>query len=271
MPGGIDYSKWDRMDFSDDDSDADESKTTNNGPRVTRLEQPSQVTLSQTGEIAIAQTEPPALKNTGLFESSDLTIGVVQKKDLPIASFPSIPTSWTEKGGSTQVGDAALLWTQDRATVTLRFLIPVDRSSKGWTVRVQGMLKYIDRKVAVTSEKPTLEICQGEFALLPPTDLPHPVHGSQDDDDDDDDGDNDSDEVDWSIERTDDGTAYITVTFLKAAPMDGVVVWWNRPLEGAAEISMDWRSGAASSSFQQAWDEAHRQFREKMAGPEGET
>ena len=258
MPGGIDYSKWDRMQFSDEDSDADEPKT--NGPRVTRLEQPSQVTVSQTGEIAIAQKESPAQKSTTT--DNDLTL-VAQKKGLPLAS-PSLPDSWTEKGGSTRVGVAECLWTQDRETVTLRFLIPADRSAKGWNVRIKGMLKYLDRKVGVTSDKPTLVICQGDFVLLPPTALPHPVHGAQDDTD-------EEGTVDWNIERSNnDGTAFIAVNLLKAAPMDGVVVWWNRPLEGADEIAMDWRSGAASSNFQQAWDEAHRQFREKMAAEKNE-
>eukprot|EP00977_Amphora_coffeiformis_P024416 scaffold15735_cov152-Amphora_coffeaeformis.AAC.14 len=246
------------MQLSDDDSDADERKTAN-GPRVTRLEQPSQVTVSRTGEIAIAQKEPAA-KKISAAEKSDPTTSVPKKKGLPLTSPPSIPPSWTEKGGSTRVGNTTLMWTQDRAMVTLRFLIPADRCAKGWTVRIKGMLKYVDRKVGVTSDKPTLEIGQGDFVLLPPTPLPHPIHGLQDDIDDDDD-----EAFDWIIERSDEDTAYITVTLQKAAPMDGVVVWWNCPLQGADEIAMDWRSGASSSNFQQAWDEAHRQFREKMA------
>jgi hypothetical protein len=246
---GIDYSKWDRMEFSDDDADEDD------GPRVTRLEQPSHVTLSQTGEVSIRSQQSPG----------DTAETIVS----PSLSFPStkkeasgIPSSWTEKGASTALTDSggaqSVFWTQDRQIVTLRFRVPSDRTSKDWKVSAKGMLKYADRNVGVSSEKPILKIAQGDFVLVEKA-LPRHIHGPQDADK------KEESAVDWTIERSLE-VAYVTVTLLKAAPMDGVVVWWNRPLEGAAEISMDWRESSASATgFQQAWDEAHDRFRQKMA------
>ena len=52
---GIDYSKWDKMDFSDDDDESANSEQ--NIPRVTRLDEPSRVTCYNDGSINIRKGE----------------------------------------------------------------------------------------------------------------------------------------------------------------------------------------------------------------------
>ncbi|KAL7472144.1 hypothetical protein ACHAXS_012459 [Conticribra weissflogii] len=68
---GIDYSKWDRMDFSDDSSSEDDSGGDERPrPHVTSLDQPGRVTLRPDGTLEIGQsaqvapsTNPPGVDN----------------------------------------------------------------------------------------------------------------------------------------------------------------------------------------------------------------
>lgn len=54
----------------------------------------------------------------------------------------------------------------------------------------------------------------------------------------------------------------MTITLYKAVPMEGITIWWKRPLVAMEEISLDWRD-QASGALQDVWKEAHEQFREK--------
>jgi hypothetical protein len=264
---GIDYSKWDRMEFSDDDDD--ESEDESGQPRVTRLELPSQVTLSKTGEVSIHNSPKSPLRDA-VDKITVTTLSVPTASSATQEEALGIPVAWTEKGAATTLQDSggsasSLFWTQDRQIVTLRFPIPSDRSVKNWHVSAPGILTYADRHVGVSSGRPVLQIVQGDDddddkCVLVQKALPQHIHGPPDAADE-----KEKLAVDWTIERYGD-TAYIAVTLNKAAPMHGVVVWWNNPLEDATEIAMDWREKSASASgFQQAWEEAHDQFRQKMA------
>jgi hypothetical protein len=129
----------------------------------------------------------------------------------------------------------------------------VEGDEKIQSVKVQGVLPHADRHCAVGSTKPRLEICNNICCLLE-GDLPHQVHLPQDED-----------EIDWSVER-DDKKKFVLVTLYKAVPMEGVFVWWRRPLMDFPEIEIENESSSASSKskeFVQAWEEAHRLFREK--------
>ena len=247
MPSGIDYSKWDHLEVSDSEDEEDD------GPRVTRLEQPSRVTLSPSGEVAIA---------TGAASKKAPTRPAVT--NAPASSSSStIPQAWTEKGGITKLAhnNTSLVWTQDRTSVTLRFALSTNQ--KKWQVTLRGQLSYADRHVGVSSTtKATLAVQNDSQSLLPPTALPYPVHAAQDDED--------GDAVDWTMERAPNNQAYLCVTLYKAVPMEGVVVWWSRPLEGTDEITLDWRDTPATSKFQEAWDQAHQQFREKLQSQKNE-
>jgi hypothetical protein len=159
---------------------------------------------------------------------------------------------------------------------------------RGWNCRVPGILSYDNRTSAIgtTGDKPRLILTHSNKNNVTLSffdgELPYPVHLAQDDD-----------QVDWSIERIESPTLssilppdsnnsvpFLCVTLFKATPMAGMVLWWNRPFTTCPELAqMEWRksttdhttksggggggTAGAESSFQQAWDEAHRLFKEK--------
>jgi len=85
-------------------------------------------------------------------------------------------------------------------------------------------------------------------------------------------------EVDWEIDATDPRKKFIKITMLKALPMQGLTIWWSRPVLDYPEINVvkdikgrgntTGSEGATSESRQEkmkaTWDEAHRLFREKI-------
>jgi hypothetical protein len=191
-----------------------------------------------------------------------------------------------------------MYWSQDRYSVSIRLeLFPYEAAQ---SVEVVGVTRYIDRFSATGSTKPRL-VCTGTTTstdfiahnvgvvsttqqqqqkssriLLLDGDLPHPVYLAEDDDD-----------IDWSIVRVDSTTTtttnrrFIFITLYKAVPMQGVFIWWRRPLMHLPEL-VDVDSSTTSSStaaatittnntqneaFVKAWDEAHRMFREKKKTP----
>lgn len=301
----IDYSKWDRLDEYSDDS-SDEGSNANAGrsdsPRVTRLDAPSKVTFG--GGVA-ATVEP----SVGTDYSRN-------RAQLPVQPVPSPPPAegkrpkasvgdrtknpecsvnhhetWTDRGGLVMAQPASpnddqgiatttrrLYWSQDRYSVFLRLELH-DREQVE-LVDVPAVVPYTERFSATGSTKPRL-VCRGATGtdasanqqcpvVLLEGDLPHPVHLAEEDED-----------VDWSIVR--DGTStgrFLFITLYKAVPMQGVFVWWRRPLMQFPEVEVDYvkntdgSSGTSSSSsanqdFVKAWDEAHRMFREKKKDATG--
>jgi hypothetical protein len=189
----IDYSKWDRMNFSDSersDSSDDENDT---GPcRVTRLDQPGRVTILPSGEVNVSvnveetssssattsilsSSAEPAKIGATLPPSSTPRTTKTAATDASAAT-PKPPASWTSKGGFVEASN--LYWSQDRYTVVLRFQLPVAdadadvdaadvASSKAkqaqaagvlpWDCHVTGILPYHQRHAAVQS--PTTDYC----------------------------------------------------------------------------------------------------------------
>lgn len=259
----IDYSKWDHI---GDSSDDEEQKQEDATPRVTRLDQPSRI-VTHHGQEGFDVLQPPTKETTasisrGKKESSNTTTDT---------STTAVPvSSWTEKGGVAELklqqaeesSPIIMYWTQDRYTVTLRVPVPHDRPVLN--VQVKGILSYEDRNCAASTLSPPQLTVRSkakksvtDFNLWFQGDLPHAVHLAQEEE-----------EIDWSIERLrgddDDNNRYLTIILSKAVPMEGVFVWWKRPLLQCPET--EWRNETdASSSFQQAWKEAHEQFQANIA------
>lgn len=198
--------------------------------------------------------------------------------------------TWIEKGGLVLVRPPSitddddanddkgsrrrrLYWSQDRYSVSLRVELQTDEDMKGnqSTVTVSGIVSWADRCSAVSSGsiKPRLKCVAKVDTKLSSSlsstdtsriilegDLPHPVHLAQEDED-----------VDWTIVRRhfDPTTRYIQITLYKAVPMQGLFVWWRRPMMEFPEVDVvqDDRSVASSQQFLQAWDEAHKIFQDK--------
>ena len=245
----IDYSKWDNLDVSSSSEDEDDAAT----PRVTRLDAPTSVTFGgKDGSISAAATPSQAPKSASTKPSLPTSTST-----RPTTSKKSTPTSWTDHGGlvkaKTNEGrERSLHWAQDRYSVTLR--LELQSGEKVKSVTVDGILPYSDRFSAVGSTKPKL-VCSSGAEILLEGELPHPVHLSEDDDD----------VVDWSIEDT--GGRFLVITLHKAVPMQGLSVWWRRPLMEFPEVDMnavrgESNQGNASKEFLEAWEQAHKIFRE---------
>jgi hypothetical protein len=238
----IDYSKWDKLDEYDDLSDAETNDSNrlpySQGPRVTRLDQPSSVTRTGTGEIIIQDAtvvaeddecdvvERSVTGSSGSgsgdrsFDRASQAQPSEGKKSDTGRSTLGVPAHWTDKGGSCEYQGTAVHWSQDRLTVTIRVRLPsscdedVDKKishQQGggrYLCTVSRMLPYGRRDSAVIQERCRLMIADrwkggSGGAVVVDGVLPHPVHANQDIDKDVDDvaGDDDDQVVDWVIER----------------------------------------------------------------------
>lgn len=305
----IDYSKWDRLEVSSSDEEDDDCSNNNHAtttPRVTRLEAPSKVTFG--GDSSSIKASPSARSTStntkqGKYPKED---SVSPNKGVDDAIVPSTtrdgdgnelraPPAWTERGGLVVVAandqqqeehrHRNLYWAQDRYSVTLR--LEVKEDEKIGSVDVRGIMPYSDRFVAVGSTKPKLSIrrrgvevnsnsdnessTKGTLLMME-GELPHPVHFAEGDDD-------DENLVDWSVEEADwrnnsHSTKYLTITLHKAVPMQGLSLWWRRPLTEFPEVGLehvkagDSSSNGTSNDFLQAWEEAHKIFREGKQKPQ---
>ena len=212
-----------------------------------------------------------------------------------------------------------LYWSQDRYSVTLRLELHLhghtnnnygeedeeeEKREKIQSVDVNGILPFSDRHCATGSTRPVLR-CQGiitnannnninktkviggnknnnnidpnNLVLLLEGELPHPVYIAEDDDDDD---------VDWSVVQDNSSRRFLMITLYKAVPMQGIFVWWRRPLMHFPELDLQQvkddptttttpvasssasaagsiiEPAAASPDFLKSWEEAHKIFRE---------
>ena len=161
--------QWDHLDeYSDNEDKVEEA------PRVTRLDAPSRITFGG-GSASVIDPQSSASTATGAPTSSVSTPSVVNE-------------AWTQKGGLVTTScNHQLYWCQDRDSVTLRFEVAEEEKIK--SVQVQGVLSYADRKCAVGSTKPRLNICNHQSILLE-GELPHQVHLAEEEEG-----------IDWSVGR----------------------------------------------------------------------
>jgi hypothetical protein len=170
-PGTVDYSKWDHVE--DDSSDEDDG-----GVRVTRLDEPSSVTIpaSNSAESNSGSRVQPARRTEEIdtlhVTPSEIGTSPTNRLSLDVgtvaaATFP--PAPWISKGGFADlspVSDASstppdhsfqpprwLYWNQDRTTVELRIgpIVSIEPSTSRfqWHCQVAGQVAYQDRHCAV--------------------------------------------------------------------------------------------------------------------------
>lgn len=268
MPGGIDYSKWDKIDYGSDDED---SSVNEEAPAVTRLDESSSVTFSSNG-VSIApsptiQKEKEISSKPPVQNDSSISKNVKKRK---------ICT----KNGSSYVDPKSgneILWSQDRNEVNISIIYDCNTiASKDIRVKIHGALSYQDRFSAVGTEN-IIDGVEGSKGKLIVTakgcDEPllqgytgYPVYLPQDEE-----------EIDWEIDVTDSNMKMIRITLLKAVPMQGLTVWWSRPLIHFPEIDVvsgiEGRTSSNSNKdkhdqWKQSWEEAHRMFKEKIKNKE---
>jgi len=223
----IDYSKWDNLDEYSSDEEVQR-------PQVTTLDKPSQVTFGggPASVQASSQVTPPA------------SIANPPKKEDTFVS------TWTEKGGQVRLESGhALYWSQDRYTVSIR--VDLSQEEKVASLHTTGFSSFADRHAAIGTTKPHVLVTLNSGIKLLDCDLPHPVHFPEDED-----------TVDWSVESSG-SRKWLQITFQKAAPMQGLLLWWRRPTMDFEEIDPPTTSREESDKFLESWNEAHRLFREK--------
>ncbi len=232
---GIDYSKWDKMDFSDDDDST--SSTSEKAPRVTRLDKPSQITLSSKG------------------------IEVKDKAKISKAEKPQIASRMKRmtKNGGTFVDPVTMnqiCWSQDREEAALHIFYDQSIASKDIRVHLVGALKYEDRYSAVGSQeyKGTLKVsAMGRDTILE-GDLEYSTYIAENEI-----------LVDFEIDVSDPSAKFIKITLLKAVPMQGLSIWWKRPLAQfpAIDVVSDIDGRNKQEQWKKSWEEAHRIFSNK--------
>lgn len=311
MSKGIDYSKWDKMNFSDDeDSNDDEMEvSTSSHPRVTRLDEPSRVTCAQDGSIHIQNggemnTATTTATTTSIKYNSHSHDGISSQKPMEelgnnddISTIKkNISTSsvhyLTKNGGSYKdpVTNIQTYWSQTRYEVVLSIEIDhTNIASRDIRVKVTGSLNYKDRFAAVggnrtikSSKEDDSDSNRGEIYVhtkdgreIFKGSLAYHIYLPEGDDD-----------VDWEIDATNPKMKLVKITLLKALPMQGLTIWWSKPILDYPEIDVvkdiedrnkDGTNDKTSTSsskqeeLKRVWDEAHRMFRENIKNRQKQT
>lgn len=250
----IDYSKWDNLEEYSSSSE-DETEKEGTGARVTRLDAPSQVTFGGNDDDRSATitpspstaSQPAVVPKTSVGKSMTF-------KHKDSGDDPSAYQAWKAKGGLVMTEDTRrLFWSQDRYSICIRLELLKDETIQ--SIQGTGVVPYTDRFCAVGTTKPTLSVTSSLSVLILQGELPHPIHFAQDED-----------EIEWSIERSHLDERFLIMTLYKAVPMQGISIWWKRPMMKFDEIiNPEWKdkqSSTASKEFLSAWEEAHRLFRE---------
>ena len=296
MPGGgIDYSKWDKMDYgaSSDEEEGSSAELSAGGeeepagagrPRVTRLDGPSRVTRDADGMITIdsTQSQTSSTASPGSRPTNIVTGATVSKSaetssqkqapqpELIKSSQTHLNKRLTKNGGqfTDEATQSQIFWSQDRQEVTVYIEFdPCQIKSKDIRVVASGMVPYGERNAAVGGGGEThgklkvmVKVDGGNTAMtLLEGELPHRIHLAEDEE-----------EVEWEILSEDD-RKFVVVPLRKAAPMAGVVIWWDCILQHCPKIdlsSIEGRSkeisGSSGAGMESAWEEAHRLFKEKV-------
>ena len=184
--------KWDHIRVVDDsDEESSSGERRQQRPRVTRLDQPSTITIGTPAAAGAAVAKAPQkLSPAVAVKRTDDTVTNHNNTTTTITTAPtaSVPSSWTERGAAVildpsscsinnknnsntddptttrSAGCAGYYWTQDRDTVTIRIPIPNhdnnnnNNKHSSWNCTVQPILSYPDRHCAILSQQPTLVV-----------------------------------------------------------------------------------------------------------------
>jgi len=295
----VDYSKWDNLSVSSSEEESEEdgnadglhSYTPRGAPQVTRLDEASRVTFGGgRKEVEVAGPDvggssgPEALQPGSLLPAAPSMAAPTPPKP-PSPSSSSSSSSSTAatpptKNGSTflhESSNLSLSWSQTRDDVDLYIKVPTATKAPAVSVSITGALTWKDRESAVgTSTQPLLTLTLLSSSSSPPPSLscrlPHPVYVG---DADDADAEVEALQPDWEMKTFGEGR-HVKISLKKAVPMAGMVLWWKTPVEGGAEIDVgeiaDRTKGTGTAggdgTYKEAWDEAHRMFKEKIKDKE---
>eukprot|EP01059_Diplonema_ambulator_P015352 TRINITY_DN26480_c0_g1_i1.p2 TRINITY_DN26480_c0_g1~~TRINITY_DN26480_c0_g1_i1.p2 ORF type:complete len:261 (+),score=82.13 TRINITY_DN26480_c0_g1_i1:1057-1839(+) len=250
----VDYSKWDKLAMEVDEEEDD----ANRAPKVTKLEGKTEVRVGKGGELEFKKVETAAAaKGSGLdyskwdkIEVSDSESeeeeeeGPEETAPPPVAAATSSvvtllePTSLDENGASRE----QYYWSQTPSDVTVHFKVPPATRGKDVTITLDTQTLSVS--ISNTPLNPALTTTCYPIDVAPTAD---PT------------------DIDWEI-LTHNSERLVRVTFKKKSPST-VTPWWDRiyPTEDRIPPSaIKGRSTAKAAESKRVWDEAHKQFREKI-------
>lgn len=251
----VDYSKWDHLDISDDDeSDNDNNsyddffdeefvegvqKGGRNNSSVTKLAPGTSVTFGN-GKVQYGHQQ----EAKGGKEAKDGNDGKQPRKSVNAGAYEK----YTRNGGGDP--NSTHIWGQTREEVQVCVFVPAGARGRDVKVDVRSAL----------GKTPRLKVCHMGKTLVD-EELAHPVDTSED-----------ALAGCYTLEDYDSARRVVKVE-LKKSTIGTSVFWWDRALSTDAKISQDAivdidKSGTAEENrrkWQEAWEEAHREFKKQVA------
>jgi len=283
----IDYSKWDKMDFSDDSIGSEADTNTSCAqlcrPRITRFDERSSVTWTGSGSLIFTRGSKNDKEKEGCSQNETFpSVETCGGKSIApsIILDPEKISLLTKNGGvfHDKRTDCEVYWSQDRYEVVLSIDFNSSKiGSRNIRVKVTGAFSYEDRHCATVSNGKKAQNGKGtvtvwnNMAVLLKGELSHFIHLAEGEEG-----------VDWEIDTSSASKKLIRITLLKALPMQGLTIWWNRPLMNFPEINVadiECRCNMGSTvknrvnmvdrkdsqgKMKEVWEEAHGLFLEKV-------
>ncbi|GMH60985.1 hypothetical protein TrLO_g13660 [Triparma laevis f. longispina] len=253
---GFNYSKWDNLDCSSSEDEADE-------PSVTRFDNSSSVTFGggRDGILIDEQSQSQSQSTTALKGAAPAATQAAAPASAPTVVPPPKPkpTEPPTSNGSTFTtpSNQTISFSQIRETLTLSLLIPSTTKSPTLTVTLKDAFTFKDRNAAVGKAKCSLLVSLEGEEILNDVLMHNVYHGDSDDPD------LELLTPDWEL-KTYGSSKYLQITLQKAVPMSGVVIWWTRVFRDYGDDIVVERED--KNGMKEAWEEAHRMFKEKVGG-----
>lgn len=279
----VDYSKWDKLELDDSDSESDLGDSYGNpsGPRVTRLETPSAVTFggssaeptlrvqaSETNAAPLEHHSGDANERTLLTSNavSKPTQGALVSSKMSAAKLVDTSVDKFVKNGRQEEKFA---WSQSEREVVVHVFVAKSAKAKDIKVKLLpsgelivkfGSCEILHRKLA--------EDVWGAVVRHKAGQIPASRRQSEANEED--------NEMEWelqdlpsTLQPSADETRCVSITLTKYILSDMLrTVWWRRVFEDGAENDVDvtglQSANHGGAAFQQAWAEAQAAFREKI-------
>lgn len=276
----IDYSKWDRLEDSsasddgDDDivhSDDDErpaataSSSSNQRPQVTRLERPSSISITPHGVVmndvpqrATATPFVGAVPAANTHSSERMTRAsestappvVRSKEDDQREEDEMMFHNLTRNGGSKP---GSHLWAQSREDITVSFLMSSVQIRSANIASFRVVQSETDENIFLLSFS-----VQGEVQLAREFQFRYPIVLEEET------------SSSWQLHSLPSRSLRLLVLQVRKKPVaQGMYLWWEQCFVGDPAIDTTKIEGRTQSSvdrglaFQQAWQAAHQEFRDK--------
>jgi len=264
----LDYSKWDKMHFSDsevDDEEDDSHRHTARKPNVSSFESPQKVQFGGGGKkntwsytdsaTTSASSTPRSVSLEERFQSSGTEkqpcVNVPMQASSPSADLTAgdkARSVWTLNGGEN--AEPSYCWAQTKDEVVLRCTVPAacrvhDLKMAVTTSSVKVGLKNSQMMVGTQSPEPG----EDPKTMLLDCEWAYEVE-----------------EADWELmdsDHPDKPGRVIVVTARKKKIVEDAVFWWKSALKNHEEIDVAAIKGR-KNNFAEAWKEANEKFREKI-------